>query len=84
MFYEHSQEIAKRVDNAIKLIETGLYSTRTLAAALGVSVPTASRLVCALRQRGYTIKSVKNGRSWVYRIDQAETQTTGKCEARNA
>ena len=84
MFYEHSQEIAERVETALRLIETGSYSTQTLAVELGVSVPTASRVICALRQRGYTIKSVKNGRGWAYHVEQAPPRTTRQQEARNA
>jgi biotin operon repressor len=84
MFYEHSQEIAERVDNSLHLIETGSYSTQTLAAALGVSVPTASRVICALRQRGYSIRSVKNGRGWAYRLERYPDRTSRKQEAKHA
>ena len=70
MLYEHSEEVVGRVEQALRLIESGEYSTQSLASELGVSVPTASRLICALRQRGYEIKSIKNGRSWHYRLDK--------------
>jgi len=68
MFYGHSEMIAGRIDLALELIETGDHSTKTLAAELGISIPTASRVISALRQRGYSIKSVKNGKAWAYRL----------------
>jgi len=84
MFYERSQEITERVDKALKLIQTGNYSTQSLATALGVSVPTASRVICALRHRGYAIKAVKNGKGWVYCIQPAPSRTSKRQEARHA
>jgi biotin operon repressor len=84
MLYEHSQEIAERVEHALRLIETGTYSTQTLAVELGLFVPTASRMICALRQRGYSIRSVKNGRVWAYRLERSPDRTTQRQEARHA
>ena len=84
MFYEHSQEIAERVENALRLIKTGNYSTQTLAVELGISVPTASRVICALRQRGYSIRSVKNGRGWAYRLECPPDRTSRKQVAEHA
>ena len=84
MFYEHSQEIAERVENALCLIKTGSYSTQTLAVELGISVPTASRVICALRQRGYSIRSVKNGRGWAYRLECSPGRTSRKQVAEHA
>jgi biotin operon repressor len=85
MFYKHSEMIAGRVDLALRLIETGDHSTKSLAAELGVSVPTASRVISALRQRGYSIKSVKNGKAWTYRLMQPKQNSNARSqEATNA
>ena len=66
MLYQRSQEIEKRLDQVLSLIRTGHHSTPTLAKELGVSIPTVSRCVTALRERGHEIRAQKNGNGWRY------------------
>jgi biotin operon repressor len=68
MVYERSFEIEKRLQMILRLIQTGKYSTPALAEALGVSIPTVSRAVTALRQRGMNIHAKKNASGWRYVI----------------
>jgi biotin operon repressor len=68
MLYERSQTIERRLDELLGLIRTGCLSTPALAEKLGVSVPTVSRGIMALRQRGYSIRAVKVSKSWVYEL----------------
>jgi biotin operon repressor len=57
MLYDRSLKIEIRLDTLLRLIRTGRYSTPKLAKQLGVSVPTVSRCVTALRSTGYDIKA---------------------------
>lgn len=66
MLYERSRRIEERLDNVLHMIETGEYSTPSMAAALGVSIPTISRCVTALRERGNDIHAEKRGNCWHY------------------
>jgi DNA-binding MarR family transcriptional regulator len=54
MLYQRSMEIERRLEAALALIRSGEYSTPMLAEKLGVSIPTVSRHVTALRERGHT------------------------------
>lgn len=69
MIYQRSQAIEQRLAEVIRLVRTGRYSTPRLAEKLGVSVPTISRCIESLRDRGYTIRSVRNRGGWTYRLD---------------
>jgi biotin operon repressor len=66
MLYERSMEIEKRLDHVLRLIRTGRYSTPKLAEQVGVSIPTISRCVTALRARGHDIRAEKLGNGWHY------------------
>jgi biotin operon repressor len=66
VLYQRSFAIEKRLDETIDLIRTGHYSTPTLAAALKVSIPTVSRCITALRERGYDIQSIRGESGWHY------------------
>lgn len=66
MLYQRSQEIEQRLDQVLRLIRTGRYSTPMLAEEVGVSIPTVSRCVTALRERGHDIRAEKNGAGWHY------------------
>ncbi len=66
MLYQRSFEIGQRLDTVLCLIRTGRYSTPRLAEKLGVSIPTISRYVTALRERGHDIRAEKNGSGWRY------------------
>jgi biotin operon repressor len=66
MLYERSLEIAQRLGTVRRLIRTGRYSTPKLAERLGVSIPTVSRYITALRKRGYDIRAEKHANGWRY------------------
>jgi biotin operon repressor len=66
MLYARSLGIEQRLDHVLRLIKTGRYSTPMLAEEVGVSIPTISRCVCALRERGHDIRSEKHGSNWRY------------------
>jgi biotin operon repressor len=66
MRYQKSLEIEKRLETVLKLIRRGRFSTRGLAEEVGVSIPTISRCVQALRERGYEIRSDSGEGGWRY------------------
>jgi len=66
MVYARSLGIEQRLNYVLRLIKTGRYSTPMLAEEIGVSIPTISRCVCALRERGHEIRSEKYDRAWRY------------------
>jgi biotin operon repressor len=68
MQYQRSLDIERRLGQLLRLIRSGQHSTPALAARLGVSVPTVSRCITALRQRGYAIRSIKRSRQWAYEL----------------
>lgn len=66
MRYQQSLEIHDRLEAVLQLIETGEYSTPALAKQIGVSVPTISRIVAALRERGHDIQAERTSKGWRY------------------
>jgi biotin operon repressor len=68
MRYRKSLEIELRLAETLRLIGTGKYSSPLLAETIGVSIPTISRYVTALRNRGYEIKSMKKAKGWRYEL----------------
>ena len=66
MLYQRSFAIEKRLTETLDLIRKGNHSTPTLAAALKVSIPTVSRCITALRERGYDIWSIRGESGWHY------------------
>ena len=66
MIYQRSQDIERRLETVLELIHTGRYSTPTLAQQVGVSIPTVSRCVTALRERGHDIRAQKHVDGWRY------------------
>jgi biotin operon repressor len=66
MPFERSLEIERRLDDVLRLIRTGRYSTPMLAEKVGVSIPTISRCVTALRMRGYEIRAERHDGGWRY------------------
>lgn len=66
MLYQRFMEIEQRLRTVRRLIRSGRYSTPKLAEQLGVSIPTVSRYVTALREKGYEIRAEKHGREWRY------------------
>ena len=71
MLYQRSMAIERRLDEVLRLIRTGGYSTPMIAQAVGVSIPTVSRDVTALRERGHDIQSVRESDSWHYVLTRA-------------
>ena len=69
MMYRRSQEIEHRLAYVLRLLRTGRYSTPKLAAKLGVSVPTISRCIESLRDRGYGIRCLRSGDTWRYVVE---------------
>ena len=66
MLYQRSIDIERRLATVLDLIRTGGYSTPRIAKAVGVSIPTVSRDVTALRQRGHNIRAEKWSDGWRY------------------
>jgi predicted DNA-binding transcriptional regulator YafY len=66
MQYQRYLDIERRLQAVLRLIRSGGYSTPMLAEQLGVSIPTVSRDVTALRDRGYEIRSERKDEGWRY------------------
>ncbi len=66
MAYERSRIIEGRLDELLALIRTGSYATPALAKELCISIPTVSRCIRALRDRGYTIGTQRTAKGWCY------------------
>ena len=64
--YQQTIEIHLRLETVLELIGTGQYSTPALAEEVGVSIPTISRIVAALREQGNDIRARNNGNGWRY------------------
>lgn len=69
MQYRQSLEIERRLEKVLKLISSGKFSTPDLAKEVGVSVPTISRCVQALRERGFEIRAERGREAWRYVLD---------------
>jgi Mn-dependent DtxR family transcriptional regulator len=70
--YARSQRIEERLRTVVELVGEGRYSTSQLAAELGISVPTVSRCIGALRDRGYRIRAVHRLDGWAYTLASAD------------
>jgi len=66
MLYQRFIEIEQRLKTVRRLIRSGRYSTPKIAEQLGVSIPTVSRYVTALRERGYDIRAERQAKEWRY------------------
>jgi predicted DNA-binding transcriptional regulator YafY len=64
--YQQTLEIHERLEAVLRLIRTGKYSTAGLAEEVGVSIPTISRIVAALRGLGHDIKAERTSKGWRY------------------
>jgi len=80
MPFERSLEIARRLDDVLSLIRTGRYSTPMLAEEIGVSIPTISRCVTALRVRGHDIRAENHGDGWRYVLADKRISRNGRAE----
>jgi biotin operon repressor len=54
----------------LRLIRSGGYSTPMIAEELGISIPTVSRDVTALRERGHDIRSQRKADGWRFILIQ--------------
>lgn len=75
MLYQRSLDIEKRLKTILRLIRSGGYSTPMLAEELGVSIPTISRDVNALRDRGHDIRSKRVVSGWRYVLADRSSNT---------
>lgn len=73
MLYQRSLEIERRLESVLTLVRAGGHSTPMIAKELGVSVPTVSRAICALKERGHQIRSEKQSNGWSYVLDEPAT-----------
>lgn len=64
MLYQRSLDIEQRLRLVLDLVRTGEYSAPQIAAALHVSLPTVSRALTALRERGHDIRSGRRDGRW--------------------
>jgi biotin operon repressor len=70
MLYQRSRAIEQRLETVLSMIRTGGYSTPQIAEELGVSVPTVSRAICALKERGHQIRAERDNDGWRYVLDE--------------
>ena len=77
MPYERTRQIEQRFQKAIMLISKKQMNARQLALELGISQPTAQRIITELRNRGYQIRSVRDESGWRYELvgGQESSQT---------
>lgn len=68
MPYERSRTIEARFQTALSLIEKKRLNAGQLAMELGVSRPTAHRIITELKRRGFHIRSVHEGDGWSYEL----------------
>lgn len=73
MLYQRSLEIEERLNHVLDLVRRGAYSTPKIAKELGVSIPTVSRALTALRERGHIIRAVREDDEWRYVLERAPT-----------
>lgn len=66
MLYQRSLDIERRLEAVLGMIHKGIYSAPKIAEMLDVSIPTVSRDVAALRQRGYDIEAQRGKNGWRY------------------
>ena len=68
MPYERTRQIEQRFQKAIMLISKKQMNARQLSLELGVSQPTAQRIITELRNRGYKIRSIRDESGWRYEL----------------
>ncbi len=66
MYYQRSLALEQRLEAVLRLIRIGHYSASRLADEIGVSIPTISRCVEALRERGHKIIAENPNGTWRY------------------
>jgi biotin operon repressor len=84
MLYQRSLDIERRLATVLRLIRSGGYSTPMIAEELGISIPTVSRDVTALRERGHNIRSQRKGEGWRFGLVQNSTKVPSSVKAEPA
>jgi predicted DNA-binding transcriptional regulator YafY len=74
MLYQRSLDIEQRLQTVLRLISSGDFSTPMIAERIGVSIPTVSRDVTALRERGYDIRSERKSEGWRFILAPASSK----------
>jgi predicted DNA-binding transcriptional regulator YafY len=75
-------EIERRLETVLRLVQSGRYSTPLLAVELGVSIPTVSRDVTALRERGYDIRAERQSDgTWKFGLARRANRSRPKINA---
>jgi biotin operon repressor len=69
MPYERSRTIEARFEKTLVLIQNKRLNAGQLALELGVSRPTANRIITELKRRGYSIRSVHEQHGWSYELN---------------
>jgi biotin operon repressor len=82
MRYQLALEIRERTEEVFRLIRTGEYSAPALAEAVGISIPTISRIVAALREQGHDIQAERTSKGWRYVLVGPTTTTESKPQVR--
>jgi hypothetical protein len=84
MRYQLALEIHERIEEVLRLIKTGEYSTPALAEAVGVSIPTISRIVATLREQGHEICAERTAKGWRYKVaNKARVASTGPLHSKH-
>lgn len=68
MRYDRAIAISKRHEELLALVQSGSYSSPSLAKKLSVSEQTVYRDILFLKRQGYSIESVKLSSSWAYQL----------------
>lgn len=68
MPYERAFSITRRLRRLIPLIRSGRFSTPALAKRLKVSEQTIYRDIDCLKEKGYSIRSVRLSKGWAYKL----------------
>lgn len=83
MHQRHSLAIMRRQNRLIELIRTGEFASPDLARKLKVSGQTVYRDIEFLKQRGYTICSVKHVDGWAYHLHAEPIATANEVGSSN-
>ena len=70
MHYERTRKIEERFQRALTMIQGKRLNAGQLALDLGVSRPTAHRIINELKRRGYSIRSVHEEHGWSYEVNK--------------
>lgn len=68
MPYERLLAISARHQKLLQFIRSGEHSAQDLAELLTVSEQTIYRDINSLKDRGYSVRSVKAGQTWSYQL----------------